>query len=628
MQSSTPQSEQSTGTAASVKPAQSGRGDGIGLRVVRDAETDRNIALVAELAPSFLEWQCRMIAGVMRGAVYLSDADHRAGPMCARWPQAGEVSVMLQEMAVEVLSTGKPKLSSQIPYTGKKGQLCDAVACPIVHNGRVVATVCVALATRALPQQKAVMQLVEWGVNWFATLLNRESRSARLRAPLLLDLIKATIDKNNLHDMATAAVALLAERTSCKRVSLATSNGAKLNLLAVSGLDDFDQRTRFATRLEDAMEEASDQNMAIEHPTQKSGMAPIIRAHEKLADATPNSTFYTVVAGHGTTRVGLVFEQGGGRAFDPPQTGLFDDAAAMLAQAAGLIYAASGSLGSVVRRGKQGIIKRFRGRAGLIALLCISGIGAAALVPATHRVTADAELVSFEQRAVVASIAGYVESANVRPGDDVKKGDLLAALDTRDLRLQAAKWRSMRGARQAEYQDVLANRDRTQISVQRARLDQIDAEIELVEGQIARAQLRAPYAGVVISGDLSQALDAPVEQGQVLFEIAPLSGYRVIIEVNEYDIASVETGFEGYLRLAALPSRAIPFVIERILPVAASGDGHSFFRVEARLDEQIPELRPGMRGVAKISAGQKSLLWAWTHEVTDRLRLFVWSLGF
>ena len=32
----------------------------------------------------------------------------------------------------------------------------------------------------------------------------------------------------------------------------------------------------------------------------------------------------------------------------------------------------------------------------------------------------------------------------------------------------------------------------------------------------------APIPGVIVSGDLSQAIGAPVERGQVLFELAPL----------------------------------------------------------------------------------------------------------
>jgi hypothetical protein len=33
-----------------------------------------------------------------------------------------------------------------------------------------------------------------------------------------------------------------------------------------------------------------------------------------------------------------------------------------------------------------------------------------------------------------------------------------------------------------------------------------------------------------------------------------------------------------------------------------------------------------MEGIAKIEAGERSLLWIWTHSLFDWLRLWSWSL--
>jgi hypothetical protein len=43
-----------------------------------------------------------------------------------------------------------------------------------------------------------------------------------------------------------------------------------------------------------------------------------------------------------------------------------------------------------------------------------------------------------------------------------------------------------------------------------------------VEEHLERAQLRAPFESLIVSGDLSQSIGAPVERGKVLFEVAPL----------------------------------------------------------------------------------------------------------
>ena len=50
-----------------------------------------------------------------------------------------------------------------------------------------------------------------------------------------------------------------------------------------------------------------------------------------------------------------------------------------------------------------------------------------------HRVTAKSVLEAEVQRAAVAPFDGFIRSAPVRAGDTVKTGDLLAALEDRDL---------------------------------------------------------------------------------------------------------------------------------------------------------------------------------------------------
>ncbi|UCG98551.1 MAG: biotin/lipoyl-binding protein, partial [Burkholderiales bacterium] len=67
-----------------------------------------------------------------------------------------------------------------------------------------------------------------------------------------------------------------------------------------------------------------------------------------------------------------------------------------------------------------------------------------ALARGDYRVTADTVLEPEVLRAAVAPFDGYILQAPVRPGDLVRKGDLLGSLDDRDLRLERIKWVSQR----------------------------------------------------------------------------------------------------------------------------------------------------------------------------------------
>ncbi len=128
-----------------------------------------------------------------------------------------------------------------------------------------------------------------------------------------------------------------------------------------------------------------------------------------------------------------------------------------------------------------------------------------------------------------------------------------------------------------------------------------------------------------MKGDLSQSLGAPVERGQVLFEVAPLESYRVIVEVDERDIADIAVGQRGELVLPSMPGDTFPLVVDKITPVSTAKEGRNYFRVEAHLENTSERLRPGMEGVGKITIDRRKLIWIWTHELIDWLRLKLWA---
>ncbi|MEW6690986.1 MAG: HlyD family efflux transporter periplasmic adaptor subunit, partial [Pseudomonadota bacterium] len=151
------------------------------------------------------------------------------------------------------------------------------------------------------------------------------------------------------------------------------------------------------------------------------------------------------------------------------------------------------------------------------------------------------------------------------------------------------------------------------------------AQMALVEEQIARTRLVAPFDAVVVKGDLSQSLGAAVERGNVLFEVAPLDSYRVIMKVDERDIAEVALGQPGRLALASMPNTEIALVVEKITPVSVVDEGRNYFRVEAVAKGATEKLRPGMEGVGKIEVERRRLIWIWTHKLLHWLRMWVWS---
>ena len=261
----------------------------------------------------------------------------------------------------------------------------------------------------------------------------------------------------------------------------------------------------------------------------------------------------------------------------------------------------------------------------LIALIAVALTLVFALVGTTYRVSARAVLEGAVQRAVVAPFDGHIVDAPARAGDIVHIGQVLCRLDDRDLTLERSKLVSEREQASRKYRQALAVQDRSAMVIGAAQVSQLDAQIALVQDKLARVTLLAPFDGIVVSGDLSQLLGSPVETGKLLFQIAPLDDYRIVLQVDERDIADLATGQKGELALSGLPFQHLPFDVSQITPVSSVQDGRNFFRVEGKLVTLPERLRPGMEGIGKVEIGERKLLWVWTHSMTEWLSNWAWK---
>lgn len=246
------------------------------------------------------------------------------------------------------------------------------------------------------------------------------------------------------------------------------------------------------------------------------------------------------------------------------------------------------------------------------------------LVPVDDRVTAHTVIEGRTRQLVTAPFEGFVAQVQVRPGDRVRRGQVLLRLDDRDLKLEQAKLRGERDQAAAKLRQAMADREAASVAVASAELQGAEGQLALVEAKLARTELLAPIDGLIVSGDWVQQLGAPVELGKEMFEIAA-DGYRVVLHVPERDIARVRTGQRGVLRLAGQPHAGHDFELSRVTATASVQDGTNGFRAEAAWVGDAPLLSPGMQGVAKVVVGRSNLLTVWTRESIDWLRLKLWQ---
>ena len=220
---------------------------------------------------------------------------------------------------------------------------------------------------------------------------------------------------------------------------------------------------------------------------------------------------------------------------------------------------------------------------------------------------------------------GYIKDVNVTVGSSVNKAAPLMSLDTRELLLEESNAIANQNRYAVESEKARAQNALADMKVARALEAQAKTRLKLVRHRIEHAQVRAPFDGIVVEGDLEEMLGAPVRKGDILLKVALIEKMFVELKVNERDIHEITLDRAGEIAFVSRPDLKFPVRVKRIDPVAIAEEDGNMFMVRAEFQGNIePWWRPGMSGVAKINVGRRNLLWVLTHRTVDFLRILLW----
>lgn len=592
----------------------------------------------AAFAPAWLD---RAVAG-LGGAAQVREAVLVLGPANAGPFQARALWPAEQGCSAELATACEQALGLRLAVNRQVGgdALC---AHPVKVGDDLIGVVGVRFRQAAAPAGTA--DWLRWGSGWLALRqgeAGQDERSAlRERLMTALDLLMLTLGEGRSDAACQAVATEAAVRLGCDRVAIGFARGkATVRLAALSHTADFARKLDLAHALEAAMTEAADQGQPIrlgDHEDAPEADGLVRRDHATLARDYGNGLILSVP-------FAMPAHDGGGDAAEhgvfifewPEDTGV-DPQAEVLASA---LPAILGHALVTKRRQERPLHRRvadagrrlmhrlFGPRHAAFKLGSLAGLAVllfAVFATGDFRISGDATLEGRVRRLIVAPFDGFVASAQARAGQVVKEGETLATLDDRELQLEASRWSSQQNQYNQQANDAEAQRNLAQIQIARAQSQQAEAQRRLSESMMAKAQVRAPFAGLIVSGDLSQQLGGAVRKGQSLFEIAPLDAYRIVLQVAESDIAHLKVGQRGELVLTALPDRTIPFKVTLITAVAHAEGGRNLFRVEAAPEAEVPDLRPGMAGIGKVTVGEERLVWIWSRRFIEWSRLQLWS---
>jgi multidrug efflux pump subunit AcrA (membrane-fusion protein) len=593
----------------------------------QDAEAWRALAQAETAGQLFDAWLavlCRALSNARAGLVLLAQPDGSFAPT-ATLPAARDLSY-LSEIATEALR--------QREGVVRHDEFGHArLAYPLLLQEQLRGAVVLDLGNAPKPALERALRLTHWGAGWLLELLQQQElqqqRERQSQGRFLLDTLLALMGERSLREAALALVNRVGREFDCHQVQLGIAQGKTLKLLAQSHAAWFDERAGVVNLALQAMHEAFDQRQRVLWPAPEGDALLVAGAHRRYADEAGAAALCSLPLGDTHGQVGVLLLERD-RPFGVEEQDVLQTLALALAPALQLKREAEqGAAARVLRTGRRwlGLATDSSHPAWKLGL----GTAAAllvllAVVPAPFRVSAQALVEGAVQRAAVAPFEGYLREAPARAGDSVQAGQVLAVLDDKDLRLERVRWESELALAQQKEREAMAKANRVDQAQAAAQANQARAQLDLVLGKLERVNVVAPFDGVVVKGDLSQQLGSPLEQGKVLFELAPLDAWRVILKVDERDIGHVRPEAAGELVLSSLPGRSWPFKVKKLTPIAVAEDGRNYFRVEAELGEAAPKLSPNMEGVAKVDAGRASLLWAWTRPMVDWARLTWWKV--
>ncbi len=578
-------------------------------------------------AGAWLRLVCMRLDEVRRALVVMRNDSAEPMRPVAMWPGANSATPGLKAVCESALEKESGVVRQE---ENGKGVL---LAWPCLVEGDVRAIVACEFGPLEDNALTGALRQVQLYAGWLEVFIRR----ARLRtdearvsqATEILDILAAILDEPGFESAARALVTELALRFDCDRVSLAMAPDGKPKAVALSNAANFSREMNLVGAIEHAAEEAIDQEAVVMWPAVGDDAILVSREAEALARTGGAGAVLSVPLIHEDHCLGaLIFELRQLEEIGQDHLALIEAAVPLFAPVLDEKRANDDWLYRKIYRSGYRQVERLTGPGFVGRKLALAGavfLGLFALL-ATGRqeIVSEARLEGEVQRSIVAPFDGYVLSETKRAGDVVEEGDVIARLDQRDMQLQRLRYVAAREQHQLELQRALAEGNRADINVTKARIREAGAQVRLLDEMIARATIKAPFDGLVVSGDLSQKVGAPVERGDRLFRLTPLNGYRLVMFVDERKVSEVEKNQQGAVRFASFPDLTWPVEVTNITPVTEIRDGANVFRVEGQMTGDVVRLRPGMEGVVRLEGRERRLVAIWLEPAWNWLRLAFW----
>jgi putative peptide zinc metalloprotease protein len=165
-----------------------------------------------------------------------------------------------------------------------------------------------------------------------------------------------------------------------------------------------------------------------------------------------------------------------------------------------------------------------------------------------------------------------------------------------------------------------------QIRRSEADVDKLAKQVEILDQELGKTEIRAPISGVIATPFIERKLNQHLDPGEELARIVDLSRVTIEMQIPEKELAEVRPGNPVTMKARSLPAVDFNGRVDFIAPVAQTQNGQQTVVVRSELENPEFLLKPEMTGVAKIYCGERRIFDLATRRMVRWIRTEFWDL--
>ena len=253
--------------------------------------------------------------------------------------------------------------------------------------------------------------------------------------------------------------------------------------------------------------------------------------------------------------------------------------------------------------------------------------------------TASGYIVAQQKAAVASKATGRIVFLGHHEGDKVKKGEIIARIESADVEAALAQAKAELELARADREDAERTLERSKAMLDRALISQAEfdaakarsdrvratiqskgAAVQAAEVQVENTRIRAPFDGTILTknadvGEVVAPFAAGASSRVAVVTIADMSSLEVEADVSESNIERITVGQPCEIALDAYPDKRYRGTVDKIVPTAD--------RAKATVLTKIRFLERDSRVLPEMSAKVHFLSKGTPESVSSKPRLVI-----